>query len=183
MTKSSENHAEGNARAHYETMVAQLLAIDVLRAIDGDRLLPDVFEDQIVMAPDDNDDDLLIPETVSAHGVDVTIDKDGHRTVSVEGEEVDDYDSLTQSIYKVPLSVQVRSDWVAPGTDDFEASEYEILLSTGGPALRIVGMLSAYGEPISARMEWQDWGTPWTFYAGPDQDILLEWASHFHFTG
>lgn len=37
-----------------------------------------------------------------------------------------------------------------------------VLLSTGGPALRIIGGLDEYGQPNEPRLQWQDWGTPWT---------------------
>ena len=40
--------------------------------------------------------------------------------------------------------------------------EFEILLCTGGPACRIVGDLDESCQPSSARIEHQDWGTPWT---------------------
>lgn len=93
-------------------------------------------------------------------------------------------------ILESPLSVQVRSGWYSPGDPkaDTKPAEYEILLSTGGPALRIVGELSEYGDPTSAVLQWQDWGTPWTD-AMPDlpgdaseaDEVLLSYASHFYF--
>lgn len=80
-----------------------------------------------------------------------------------------------------PLSVEVRSGWVTPGDDVMTPEEFCILLSTGGPAVRIVGDLNGCGEPIRARLEVQDWFKPWTEYAPADQDTLLSYASQFHF--
>jgi hypothetical protein len=72
------------------------------------------------------------------------------------------------------LSVQVRSDWYAPGeqTGANIPAEFEILLSTGGPASRIRGELDN-GEPSRAWLEVQDWGTPWTQVFDIEQDTLL----------
>lgn len=63
------------------------------------------------------------------------------------------------------LSVLVRTGWYEPATigDHQPAEEFEILLSTGGPASRIRGELDG-GEPSRAWLEVQDWGTPWTLY-------------------
>jgi hypothetical protein len=81
-----------------------------------------------------------------------------------------------------PLSLQVRSGWQNIG-DTLEPGEFEILLSTGGPALRIVGNLDEHREPTEARMQWQDWGTPWTTYHQADEDTLLAYAQNFYWGG
>ena len=60
-----------------------------------------------------------------------------------------------------PLSVEVRGEWHAPGGDGAKPSEFMILLCTGGPAVRIIGELNQFGEPDEARIEYQDWFTPW----------------------
>lgn len=83
-------------------------------------------------------------------------------------ERYHDADAALEAIMESPLSVEVRSDWVNPGSYLDAPScwaEYKILLTTGGPALRIIGELDQYGEPESARLEYQDWGTPWTEYS------------------
>jgi hypothetical protein len=96
----------------------------------------------------------------------------------------DEQDKCRQAIFDGPLSVQVRSGWHAPGDDNDGDVEYEILLTTGGPGLRIIGDLNEYQEPTSARLEWQDWGTPWTFAAGiADEATLLSYAGHFYYGG
>lgn len=88
-----------------------------------------------------------------------------------------------QAINESVLSVQVRSGWYVPGTtgeDRDTPEEYEILLSTGGPALRIVGRLSQHCEPESAELQHQDWGTPWTRFPAPEA-TLLAFAQCFYF--
>lgn len=68
------------------------------------------------------------------------------------------------AITDAALSVDVRSGWYSPGERNPEPVEYQILLTTGGPSLRITGQLGGYGEPETANLEYQDWGTPWTRY-------------------
>lgn len=87
-----------------------------------------------------------------------------------------------RAIQEDPLSIEVRSGWHSPGTDA-QAEEYRILLCTGGPACQIVGHLSAMGEPETARIEYQDWGTPWAEYRLTDEQeaIVLEYARQFCF--
>lgn len=62
-------------------------------------------------------------------------------------------------------------------------NQYFILLCTGGPAVRIVGNLDDHNEPETARLEYQDWGTPWTAYPcrSDDEDALLEYARYYYF--
>ena len=97
-----------------------------------------------------------------------------------------DIDAAQQAIDETPLSVEVNYGWHAPGgmyptTGEFPTPEqYRILLCTGGPAVRITGELNGYGEPETARLEYQDWGTPWTVYTDYDYE-LLEFARMFYF--
>ena len=105
--------------------------------------------------------------------------------------EYHDKDAASQAMKDHPLSVLVRSGWYSP-EDAIAAmarlpAEYEILLCTGGPAVRIRGDLDN-GEPSTVRLDYQDWGTPWTQYLGPDlttfqanHAVLLAFARHFYF--
>ena len=72
--------------------------------------------------------------------------------------------SARDAITDAALSVDVRSGWYSPGERDPEPVEYQIILTTGGPSLRITGQLDVYAQPETADLEYQDWGTPWTRY-------------------
>ena len=93
-------------------------------------------------------------------------------------------DEARQTIEEDALSVEVRSDWHEPGGDS-DPGEYRILLCTGGPAVRIIGELSAYNEPETAELEYQDWFTPWEplMLEPSDEEILLTYARSFYFGG
>lgn len=94
--------------------------------------------------------------------------------------DCEDEDDARQRIDEDPLSLQVRADWREPGSDDNEPVEFCLLLTTGGPAVRIIGELSNF-EPTHATLQVQDWGTPWTDYTDADQDVLLAYAKCFYF--
>ncbi len=100
----------------------------------------------------------------------------------LDGEEVDE-ETARERIQEDALSVQVRGDWHNVGADDDGACEYEVLLSTGGPATRIIGELNERHEPTSARLQAQDWFTPWTEYVvtGSDHDALMAYVACFYF--
>ena len=102
-------------------------------------------------------------------------------TIADARRDYHDEDKARESIEEDPLSVETRSGWHAPGEHDEADEEYCILLCTGGPAVRIIGELDEDGEPTSARLQHQDWGTPWTEYitTGVDHQALLEYAAHF----
>ena len=79
-------------------------------------------------------------------------------------------EAARERILESVLSVEVRSGWYAAGTDlsargmagQAAPAEFRILLTTGGPAAQLCGELNEHGEPETARLEFQDWGTPWT---------------------
>lgn len=98
-------------------------------------------------------------------------------TVKYDGETLDQ-EQIQDRILETPLSVEVRSGWYTPGNTP-EPEEYQILLCTGGPAVRIVGALDSYGTPADARLEYQDWGTEWTEYpitAGNEYHELMQFV-------
>ena len=91
----------------------------------------------------------------------------------------DTYETIRQEIQESPLQLAVRSDWASLG-EHLEPSELCILLSTGGPALRIVGTLGRFNCPEDCRLEYQDWGTPWTEYRAIGSAVLDSWAALFY---
>jgi hypothetical protein len=84
-------------------------------------------------------------------------------------------ESAAREVEESPLSIQVRDGWRMLGESPRRsAEEFEVLLSMGGPALRIRGGFDAYGGPCDAELQWQDWGTPWTHYpTNPTEDAAI----------
>lgn len=100
--------------------------------------------------------------------------------IRFDDEEVSE--EARQEASESALSVQVRSGWYTPGEPlDASPEEYEVLLTTGGPALRITGDLN--GSPSNARLQWQDWFQPWTDYDLTDAELadVLAFVSVFWF--
>lgn len=99
------------------------------------------------------------------------------------GECKSEEDAIRQ-IDEDPLCVSVRSDWESPGPA-LEPAMFNILLCTGGPAVRIIGELDDNKEPCRAWIEYQDWGTPWSEYFGDnfDQEVVLTYCRQFYFGG
>jgi hypothetical protein len=89
-------------------------------------------------------------------------------------------DEALEVIQQDALLIEVRSGW-APVGDCLQAEEFAILISTGGPAVRIRGELDEYRQPARAWLEVQDWGKPWTRYYDASQDVLLSYAQCFYF--
>lgn len=82
--------------------------------------------------------------------------------LEAEAGECTSREDAEQRIHEDALSVEVRSGWVSSKAE-MEPEEFMILLTTGGPAVRILGELRD-GEPYRAWLQVQDWGTPWTDY-------------------
>ena len=97
--------------------------------------------------------------------------------------EDDAIDAAQTAIHEAPLSVEVRSGWYRPCDANPEPLEYQILLATGGPATRITGDLDTYGQPDTARLEYQDWGTPWTArpLTAEEREDVLTFAQAFYY--
>lgn len=108
-------------------------------------------------------------------------EKDELQELADKAGECSDREQAEQFIHEDPLSLQVRSGWCEPGEYPNGApEEFELLLGTGGPAVRIIGELSN-GEPTRARLQAQDWFQPWTDYVRADQDTLLTYCRCFYF--
>lgn len=111
----------------------------------------------------------------------LAITGDGASDATIDGEIYTDAEEIEDHARECALSVEVRTGWYVPGTITREApAEYQIVLTCGGPALRIRGRLNETGEPETARLEWQDWGTQWTGYlvigaSSADIDAALMW--------
>jgi len=162
MKKEEMNHAEQNTKGWLETIIEQVDALEM----DWKR-----YEELKGMSIEDMsaEEKVELAELVE--------------TATIEEEIYENPDDVRERIEECPLSVQVRSGWYAPGAegDAVKPEEFEILLSTGGPALRIIGDLDGYGRPALPRLQHQDWGTPWIEYFTVDQDALEKWCACFYF--
>lgn len=93
-------------------------------------------------------------------------------------------EGIEETMREAALSVEVRSDWHDPSCGPAIPEEFCILLSTGGPALRVMGELDEWAEPSRCWLEHQDWGTPWTQYfsRSAERATALRWfASLFYY--
>lgn len=93
-----------------------------------------------------------------------------------------DRDEAEERIRDEALSIEVRSGWASPG-DVLNCWEYRVDICMGGPAVRICGDLGGVNQPTTARLEYQDFSTPWTEYSEADQDVLLEYVGVLYFGG
>lgn len=94
--------------------------------------------------------------------------------------ECKDQDEARERINEDALDITIRGERV---NGDWEADEFTILLSTGGPAVRIKGELGNHNEPSSATLEVQDWLKAWTPYTpiAVSEDVLLSYCRCFNF--
>lgn len=170
------NTAESQAQAQYESLVAMLAAVNC----DYDRLdeLTDELQEVCNEQSENNVfDDWVKDQSENAEAVfyDSAVE---YIALKDKADKCESRDDAIERIQEDPLSVEVRSDWVTPG-EEMTAGEFQILLCTGGPAVRIMGELSDHGEPDRAWLEYQDWGTQWTRYYGADSATLCEYAANF----
>lgn len=159
--QTEEKHSEQQARAQLDSIVLMVGRLDHCQDCDGE--------------------DCELTDKNIIEGLGCFYDE-GQAATEEEREEYHDEEKARQAINEDPLTVQVRSGWAA-SAEEFEAEEFEILLCTGGPACRIVGDLDR-GQPDRARIEHQDWGTPWTEYleiSSDEREALLTYAKQFYF--
>jgi len=157
-------HAEQNAKNSLSSIVAMVKRLEHSQECAGDDHC------------DVTDADVLVGLGEYA--------KDGRKATAEEVERYHDEDAARLIIEEDALSVEVRVPWYAPGGGEVpKPEEYMILLTTGGPALRVRGDLNKYGEPDTARLEYQDWGTPWIEYplSREDENALIAYASVFYY--
>ena len=92
-------------------------------------------------------------------------------------------EEIKESILNSALSVEFRSGWTS-NPNELEIQEFKILLTWGGPALRVIGELNQYKEPENVKMQYQDWGTCWTdFEITENQQEALNWFCNCFYFG
>ena len=103
-----------------------------------------------------------------------------------ESNDYNQQDELRESVLNSALSIQFRSGWYSSLYDRVrigQPAEFKILLSWGGPALRVIGELNDYG-PVNPKLQYQDWGTSWTDYEiTEDQEEALNWFCNCFYLG
>lgn len=174
-----DNDAKDQAKAQYESICQMLGALDV----DYDRLeeLRDEKEVLLAAIKEARTEDELKEAEDDWQAWETEYDLELAEIQEAAG-DCESRDDAQERLDESPLSVQVRSGWEDPGTD-LTAYEFEVLLCTGGPAVRIRGELDEYKQPDRAWMEYQDWGTQWTPYHGAEQATLLAYCNTFYFGG
>jgi hypothetical protein len=98
----------------------------------------------------------------------------------INGDRILLAEQIRDHVREVPLSLLVRSDWHEPGGESTYA-QFELLLSTGGPAVRILGELDSYWEPYRPALQFCDWGLGWTDHPESSIDALLWFAGQFYY--
>ena len=96
-------------------------------------------------------------------------------TLESEAGDSESEEEARETLQEDPLSVEYRSGWSTDPREP-EPEEFCVLLCTGGPAVRIVGELGERGSIHRARMEYQDWFTPWTHYDDADSATLVAYC-------
>jgi hypothetical protein len=171
-----------NALASIREMVAALECdydrLEELRELMNDRYedLPDADDDHEqtsfehyladMVAQGDDDAEELAELEAAAAGCDA-------------GYPCKDQDDARNRIQEDALSLRIFGERVE---GDWQADRFELLLATGGPAIRIMGELDGNNEPHRAWLEVQDWGTPWTeYYETGVGDLCLAYSRCFCF--
>ena len=153
---TESNHAEQNASGHAQTIEA----LYELSCWDGDQETPLTTEAHSILDDIGWDDETGTPDSLQ--------------------------EAITEYAQEKPLTVLVRSGWHVPGASSQTSEEFEILLSTGGPACRIIGQLDrgsvAWQSGCRPVMQHQDWFKPWTesSYA-IDTNALLWFCEQFYY--
>ena len=123
-----------------------------------------------------------LPQALTGAAADVLSDLDW----DAENYDLDSLDySIMDYVQQMPLTVMVRSDWQPLG-GSFQAQEFQILLSTGGPACRILGELDrgsvAWQSGRRPVIQYQDWFKPWTESDyDVNTDALLWFCEQFYY--
>jgi len=163
MTTEKKDTARDQAQAQYKSIAAMIRRLIHAQECDGGE-----------------DCEATDEEIITGNGYWY---KEGQEVTEEDRENYHDEDAAREVIERDPLSIEVRSDWHAPG-DEAPPDSFNILLCTGGPACRLLGDLDEHGTPTRVWMEYQDWGTPWTEYYGmtdEERAALLIYAEQFYF--
>jgi len=165
MATKTENRAKEQARTQLDSIIEMVKRLEHCQEGCKDR------------------EDCELREKVIIEGLGFLYTTDHRTPTDEEWGQYHNEDEARQAIEEGPLSIEVRSDWHTPDTAG-DSDEFMILLCTGGPAVRITGGLDSYCQPDSARLEYQDWFTPWEHYldtTSEEDEALLAYCQSFYF--
>ena len=98
-------------------------------------------------------------------------------------EDEEEIEQIKESINNSALSVEFRSGW-STNYNQLEIEEFKILLTWGGPALRVIGDLDQYKQAENVKLQFQDWGTYWTDYELTEkEEKSLNWFCNCFYFG
>jgi len=163
VTQEKTNHAEEEARAQLESIVEMVKRLEHCQQCNGE--------------------DCELTDAEVYAGINLYY-KEGDKATDEERGEYHDEEAARQYILEDALDVEVRADWHEPSNIEVKPDEYLLLLCTGGPACRIIGELNDWQEPDRARIEYQDWFTPWielVDITSEEHHALLVYAQQFYF--
>ncbi len=178
---TTNDHGRRNAESWAQTIAqyARMLDADAWDRLDE---LKDERQDLLDALADEDSDKKAAADAITEWDADNGEEFMALQADAAAMEGCNDADDVRERVQESALSVEVRSGW---STDpaDLKPEEFRILLTTGGPALQIMGELDDHGEPRRAWLECQDWGTPWTEYHGDacSMDDVLAFARCFSF--
>ena len=164
MTEKSTENAEKQARAQLESIGNMVKRLEHCQDCTGE------------------DCDLTDAEIYA--GINLYYEEGKSKATEEDRASYHDEDEARQAIQEDALSVEVRADWHEPSNIEVKPDEFTILLCTGGPACRIVGDLDEWQQPDRARIEYQDWFTPWVELvdiSSSEREALLTYAREFYF--
>ena len=98
----------------------------------------------------------LIAELEHSDDSDISVSRQDQIRIEL-GESLLSVDHLTHGVYA-------------------DGDTWQVLLTTGGPAARVVITTDADGDPFQAVFEFQDWFELWTAAPEQDRDLLIKWA-------
>jgi hypothetical protein len=85
-------------------------------------------------------------------------------------------DAIREDMLEDPLCVSLWE--VSPNHDE---AKWEILLGTGGPAVRILVTTDLGGAVQEADYQYQDWFKPWTSAERQNRKMVEEYADLFYY--
>jgi len=163
MEKQEDTRAKDQARAQLDSIVEMVKRLEHCQECDGT--------------------DCPLTDKEILEGIEIYY-KDGMTASEEDRTQYHNEDEARETLSEDPLSVEVRSDWHTPGDSSDKPTEYNILLCTGGPAVRIIGKLNEHGQPETAHLEYQDWFTPWERYGNTtdeEDEALLTYTRQFYY--